>query len=77
MTALGLLNFLVLQWFGVRLRPFHDYALIPKGAKGGRWWAWYAPPKGVPVMWHLVRWIWPLTGWWSPHRWIRMHRGNR
>lgn len=28
-------------------------------------------PSGEIVQWHsLLRWVWPLTGWWSDYRWI-------
>lgn len=90
MTPLGLLNFLVLQWFGVRLqrayRMVHD---IPAGEFAGvlestlynvmaKCYGVEAAgpaPKSYPLTrvrdgWSLRRWIWPLTGWWSPYRWI-------
>lgn len=80
-TWLGALNFLVLQWFGVRLGCGYDPGEIPgrqsgpisdveAAALGGRWWSRYAPPRGVRVRWVWLRWIWPLTGWWSDFRWI-------
>lgn len=76
MTWLGALNFFVLQWFGVRLarvvdrptprevadlarRPFDDRIL--EFMRHGR----------ITVGWKWLRWIWPLTGWWSEFRWIR------
>lgn len=71
MTPLGLLNFLVLQWFGVRLCASYDEKLLAVDAiRPGRWWSPYAPPRGVGVSWSLLRWVWPLTGWWSDYRWI-------
>lgn len=77
MTPLGLLNFLVPQWFGVRLQAAFDLADLPRSNPGsrevvvrlGRWWSSEAP-RGVPISWSLQRWVWPLTGWWSPYRWI-------
>jgi len=79
MTPLGLLNFLVLQWFGVRLQAEIATWLTIDVATGefptdsrpprGRWWSRYAPRDGR-VSWSLLRWVWPLTGWWSPYRWI-------
>lgn len=66
MTGLGLLNFLV-QWFGVRLQAEFDRAAL-RGPRG-RWWSANAPSHGR-VSWSLLRWVWPLTGWWSPYRWI-------
>jgi hypothetical protein len=81
MTLFGLLNFVVLQWFGVRLTCSYNPRDIPGWSKvkitdeevaafGGRWWSRYAPPRGVPIRWIWMRWIWPLTGWWSQYRWI-------
>lgn len=78
MTPLGLLNFVVLQWFGVRLCASFEPELVCEvvvqgdfpAAPVGRWWSRFAPPPGVPVSWSLLRWVWPLTGWWSDYRWI-------
>lgn len=28
----------------------------------------------VPVGWKWLRWVWPLTGWWSDYRWIARRR---
>lgn len=58
MTLLGLLNFLVLQWFGVRL-----YGNTIVDGELGR-------ILSISHEWRLLRWVWPLTGWWSPYRWI-------
>ncbi len=76
MTPLGLLNFVVLQWFGVRLEATIDTDLTIDVVTGefpldqrGRWWSRYAPRDGR-VTWSLIRWVWPLTGWWSDYRWI-------
>lgn len=63
---LGLLNFLVLQWLGVRLARVRN--------SGGYWISTGAGEEFVrplPDEWTLLRWVWPLTGWWSPLRWIR------
>lgn len=68
MTPLGLLNFIVLQWFGVRLCASYDKPLDVRHL--GRWWSRYAPPRYIAVRWSLLRWVVPLTGWWSPYRWI-------
>lgn len=66
MTPLGALNFLVLQWFGVRLCASYDEELIAVDViRPGRWWSRYAPPRDVPVSWSLLRRVWPLTGWWN------------
>jgi hypothetical protein len=89
-SPLGLLNFLVLQWFGVRLaRSFRLVHDIPDGefpaalesvlynvmAKCYAVDVIGPPPKSYPLRrvpngWCLQRWIWPLTGWWSPYRWL-------
>jgi hypothetical protein len=68
-SPLGAINFLVLQWFGVRLQAEFDRELWLKGPRG-RWWAADAPARG-PIAWSLLRWIWPLTGWWSGYRYVR------
>jgi hypothetical protein len=71
-TPLGLLNFLVLQWLGVRLQAEFDRDTWLRGPRG-RWWADDAPAGG-PIKWSLLRWVWPLTGWWSEYRWIARRR---
>ena len=53
---LGPLNFLLLQWFGVRLA-----AVLERR-------------DGPVIGWMLLRWVFPLTGWWSDFRWIGRHR---
>lgn len=55
MTPLGLVNFVVLQWVGVRL-------------------ARVIGPDREFLCWRWLRWICPLTGWWSDYRWIRKVR---
>lgn len=50
-TWLYILNFIVLQWFGVRLARCLD-------------------ESGKQTGWLVLRYVWPLTGWWSPYRWI-------
>lgn len=59
-SPLGLLNFFVLQWFGVRLVNVRQRVLFGDG-----------PACFKHVRWSLSRWIWPLTGWWSDYRWIK------
>lgn len=56
MTWLAALNFLVLQWFGLRLGRIVDIA------------------TQRTVGWRVLRWVWPLTGWWTPYRWIARPR---
>lgn len=76
-SPLGLLNFLVLQWFGVRLarvyvhdidgirvvNPLLDLAMH---TSYGVDWHRGRARRG----WKFLRWILPLTGWWSDYRWI-------
>lgn len=59
MSALWLLNFLVLQWSGVRLVRIRQRVLFGN-----------APACFRNADWAWLRWVWPLTGWWSPYRWI-------
>jgi len=78
MTWLGWLNFIVLQWFGVRLARCYatelrcgrivNAVVMPGGAVsvGSQWHR----GRRVQVGWKLMRWIVPLTGWWSDFRWI-------
>lgn len=77
MTWLGVLNFAVLQWFGVRLARVYrveqygaratHVSMMPDGSfsLGG-----VAETRRIPDGWRLLRWAWPLTGWWSDFRWI-------
>lgn len=76
MTWLGFLNFFVLQWFGVRLERFGERRPIPGDIAG----AWLFALGDITEQqyrsqivwtgWRLLRWVWPLTGWWSDYRWI-------
>lgn len=68
-TPLGLLNFCVLQWFGVRL------ARVTQRVPPGMWWNYLSiDEREAWVRGHtrhkLLRWIWPLTGWWTSYRYI-------
>lgn len=54
-SSLAMLNFTVLQWFGIRLIRTNVVT---------------APDGAVERQFHVLRWIWPGTGWWSPFRWI-------
>jgi len=85
MSWLGLLNFIVLQWFGVRLA--REGAALESNAasrfyKGsvicinsdGRTRTYRVVDSTETSLtlarWRLLRWVWPLTGWWSAYRWI-------
>lgn len=52
MTPLYILNFVLLQWLGVRLARVVD-------------------DDDGETSWAVLRWIIPLTGWWSPYRYLR------
>lgn len=64
-SPLGLLNFLVLQWFGVRLGR---KTLRGRSSNGD------TTTIESEQRWVVARWIWPLTGWWSKYRYIRRRR---
>lgn len=77
MTWLGVLNFLVLQWFGVRVARryenrqrnlrLHHVSMLSDGSFGA---GYTCNVERVFVGYRLLRWVWPLTGWWSDVRWI-------
>jgi hypothetical protein len=85
-TPLGLLNFLVLQWFGVRLCTYSCTLFASPGAcrvgermnlanttgHHGTWRvAEIVSDTEIRVQRYGVQhWIWPLTGWWTDYRWI-------
>lgn len=52
---LGYLNFYILQWFCIRL------------GRVGK----FENDEFVQTGWTIVRYIFPLTGWWSDYRWIK------
>jgi len=72
MSLLGLLNFVVLQWFCVRLEVSFT-GVCPPGAKH-RWWDREIAVGDPNVSFSLLRWIVPLTGWWSSYRRIGARR---
>lgn len=80
MSWLGLFNFVVLQWFGVRLARIIERRPIPGDLVGALLFEWgditeeQYKSREVTVGWAVLRWIWPLTGWWSPFRWIARPR---
>lgn len=55
---LGTLNFLVVQWFFVRLQEVGHYDDM-------QW---------VHERWELLRWVVPVTGWWNKYLFIGKHR---
>lgn len=71
MTWLGALNFLVLQWFGVRLARVTVTEWAPPrvtSIESGRVTYGRAFEQRERVI--VLRWIVPLTGWWSDFRYI-------
>ena len=75
-TPLGMLNFVVLQWFFVRLVATVEGPSIAElaAAPRGRWWSSDYPDGRVT--WGWCRWVWPMTGWWSRFRWIGYPRSS-
>lgn len=81
MTWLGALNFVVLQWFGVRLARVVAFrqrvgaivnaTLIDRSVSIA---SQSQVGERVTVGWKLLRWVWPLTGWWNDYRWIARRR---
>lgn len=59
-TPLGALNFVLLQWFAVRLAR-------------RRWREFNTGRDGIThhVGWRIERWVLPLTGWFGPYRYIK------
>lgn len=62
MSLLGILNFVVVQWFCVRLQVSFDRVCI--AGEQGRWWDREIPVSDE-IRFSLLRWVWPLTGWWG------------
>ena len=58
MTWLGVLNFVILQWFLIRLA---------KQVEG-------QPGEYKTVGWKIIGPILPLTGWWSNYIWLGKKR---
>lgn len=67
MSLLGLLNFIVFQWFCVRLQVSFNHVCLAD--EPHRWWDHEIPARDK-VSFSLLRWVLPLTGWWSPYRFI-------
>lgn len=81
MTALGLLNFVVLQWFCVRIGrvtvPGTFLVEVTCDVPTGQLItpSDIMPGSGQPFRrWYLLHWVWPLTGWVGPYRWIWRRR---
>lgn len=72
MTPLCLLNFLVLQWFGVRLaRVIGPVYVASRRVYAGQLVSTSDVHTELrQVGWKWLRWIVPLSGWWSDFRWI-------
>ncbi len=76
MTSVGWLNFVVLQWFGMRLARVTEMQPIPGDILGATLVALgditieQYRHREVTVGWRWIHWVVPLTGWWSPYRWI-------
>lgn len=62
-TWLGILNMGLLQWFGVRLVRHVETVPAANVAEGG-------VGLGPTVAFSILRWVWPLTGWWTDFRWF-------
>lgn len=76
-STLGIASFLVLQWFGVRVErvevPGRIRVVTRRAVRAGQLVtdASVDMSTAEPVRrWSLLRWVWPLTGWWSDYRWI-------
>lgn len=77
-TSIETLNFLVLQWFGVRLLRViespHGRVTVLSASPGFDAAAEVVSAVGGKLSWTLLRWVWPLTGWWSEYLWIARRR---
>jgi hypothetical protein len=64
MTVLGLINFMIFQWFFVRIgrryRPTSTEILLDGTDNTNL----------ERAGWGLLKWVVPLTGWWSDYVWI-------
>lgn len=70
-SPLGIMNFVILQWFGVRIawvfKIEDGWTSNPLDQHSGD--AIAGMSAGSRSI-NLLRWVWPLTGWWSEYRWI-------
>lgn len=67
MSLLGLLNFVLLQWFCVRLQV--SFSRVAVRCERTKWWDREIPVR-AEVSFSLLRWVVPLTGWWSEYRFV-------
>lgn len=64
LSALGILNFLILQWLGIRLGRCTDEWERPDGERVRR------------QSWALLGFVLPMTGWSSDYVWLWRRRGS-
>lgn len=67
MSLLRLLNFVVLQWFCVQLQV--SFSRVRGPSERPRWWDREIADDDE-ISFSLIRWVVPLTGWWSSYRWM-------
>lgn len=76
MSWLAVLNFIVLQWFCIRLARVVERQPVPGDVAGASMCAlgWITEDEyrclTVTVGYTVLRWVVPLTGWWSDYVWI-------
>lgn len=66
---LGYLNFALLQWFGVRLVRHVETIPAADVAEGS-----VGVGLGPTIGFSILRWVWPLTGWWTDFRFVGRRR---
>jgi hypothetical protein len=84
-SPLGVLNFLLVQWFGVRIARSMEWTeddgtqvtVLGQHEQSLGRVVDIVAKRGGRTRWFLVRWVWPLTGWWSEYRWIVRRGGVR
>ena len=72
MSLLGLLNFILLQWFFIRLGRIVeineiDIDYVTVNGVGGN-------VRQKTVGYKILKWIVPLTGWWSDYIFVKKKR---
>jgi hypothetical protein len=75
--CIGVANFVVLQWFGVRLHRAEDHGRVWVLARRSLRSGEMITTDDIDLCsarlvyaWSLLRWVWPLTGWLSGYLWI-------